>query len=83
MQPGELLVAPVRHVLLADEHERDVEAVVLVQLAGVLDDDPDAARELQVVDEEADPHVSVPAGSWSRAAAPLGGSPRRPSSSWM
>jgi hypothetical protein len=32
------------------------EAVAAVQLAGVLDDDADAARELQVLHEEGDPH---------------------------
>ena len=37
-------MAPVRVLLLAREHERDVEAMAVVQLAGVGDDDPDARR---------------------------------------
>ena len=58
VQVGERLVAPVRRLLLAHEHERDVEAVVVGEPPRVLDDDADPARELQVVDEEADLHVT-------------------------
>ena len=56
-------MAPVRVLLLAGEHERDVEAVAVVQLARVVDDDADAAGELQVVDEEGDLHAAL-SGGW-------------------
>ncbi len=61
-QPLERLVAPVRILLLAREDERHVEAVAVVELARVGDDDPDAAAELQVVDEEGDPHAAASGG---------------------
>jgi hypothetical protein len=62
------LVVPVGILLLAREHEGDLEIVVVLQLPGVSQDDADAAAELQVVDEEGDLHSEVSAGP-----APLGG----------
>ena len=56
-------MAPVRVLLLAREHERDIEAMAVVQLAGVGDHDADAAAELQVVDEEGDLHAAL-SGAW-------------------
>jgi hypothetical protein len=52
----------VRILLLAREHERHVEAMAIVELARMGDDDPDAAAELQVVDDERDPHAAASGG---------------------
>ena len=61
-QPLERLVAPVRILLFAGQHQRDVEAMAVVELASVGDHHPDAAAELQVVDEEGDPHAVASGG---------------------
>ena len=64
---------------VAREHERALEAVVAVELAGVLDHDPDAARELDVLQEEGDPHeraIVRRLGPGALSAAALDG--RRP-----
>ena len=53
------LVAPVRVLLLAREHQRHVEGVTVAELARVGDDDPDPAAELEVVDEEGDLHSGL------------------------
>ena len=53
---GEAGEAPVGLAALAGHHEVDGEPVALDELTGVLDDDADPARELEVVDDERDLH---------------------------
>ena len=79
VQPRQRLVAPVAaSPARARARASTSWPWLLLELAGVLDDDADAAGQLEVVDEEGDPHDS-PAGSpgW------LGGRPSFCSSSWM
>ncbi len=74
-QVREAVELPRRRLLLAHEHERHVVAVSQHQLAGVLDDDADAAGELQVVEEEGDLHawpVAAGASSSSPSAGAAG-----------
>jgi len=73
----------VRVVLLADEHERDLEAVMADELQRVLDDDADAAGELQVVDEEGDLHEPARRSFAIASSLPARGRPSRSSRSWM
>ena len=75
------------HLVLAREQEEETWRydslvhldAVMQQLARVLDDDADPAREGEVVDDERDPHEAPPGGS----APPERGSPSRSSRSWM
>ena len=84
-QPDERVVAPAL-LLLPRPREDEVgdEAVVVGQLARVLDDHPDPPREGEVVDDEGDPHACA-GGSAAGGASPPPerGRPSRPSSSWM
>src|SRR3954464_7406762 len=54
---------PVRVFRLARQYESDVGAVAGFGLGRMGDDDPDAAAELQIVDEEGDSHPAFSAGS--------------------
>ena len=79
MHVRQRVIAPVGQVLLAHEHERDVVAVACL-LARVMDDHADAPGQLEVIDEERDPHEP---GGDSSSPAPDSGRPSSRSKSWM
>ena len=62
------VTAPVGSSRSAREHERRVDVVLGAQPPRVLDDDADPARELEVVDEEGDPHQRALSSSCTRAS---------------
>jgi hypothetical protein len=51
------VVAPAFELLITREDESDLEAVACAELAGVMENDAHTARELEIVDQERDPHA--------------------------